>query len=127
MPTLLRIRSATHAGYDRITFDFVGALPGYEVRYVDKVVEDGSGRTVTMPGRRYVQIRFEPAQAHSDSGDTAVTPRRMPLGYPMLRGYVINGDFEAVLSVALGLDDVVAFRVGEIPGTPGRIYVDVAA
>jgi hypothetical protein len=127
VPTLLRIRSAPHSGYDRITFDFAGPLPGYQVRYVDKVVEDGSGRTMTMPGRRFVQIRFEPAQAHSDSGDTAVTPRSMTLGYPMLRGYVINGDFEAVLNVALGLDDVVAFRVGEIPGTPGHIYLDVAA
>ena len=51
----------------------------------------------------------------------------MPLGYPMLRGYVINGDFEAVVNVALGPDDVAAFRVGEITGRPGRTYVDVAA
>jgi hypothetical protein len=29
--------------------------------------------------------------------------------------------------VALGLDDVVGFRVGELPGQPGRVYVDVAA
>lgn len=127
VPALLRITSETHSGYDRITFDFAGPVPGYQVRYVDKVVEDGSGRTVTMPGRRYLQIRFEPAQAHSDSADTAVTPRSTTLGYPMLRGYVINGDFEAVLNIALGLDDLVAFRVTQIPGTPGRIYVDVAA
>ena len=31
---------------------------------------------------------------------------------------------EGVVSVALGLDDVVGFRVGELPG---RIYIDVAA
>ncbi|WP_139217939.1 hypothetical protein [Micromonospora phaseoli] len=126
MPTLLRIRSATHSGYDRITFDFAGSLPGYRVRYVDTVTADASGRTVRMPGRRYLQIRFEPAQAHSDTGDP-VTPRRRTFGYPMLRGYVVNGDYEGVLNVALGLDDVVGFRVGEIPGTPGRIYLDVAA
>jgi hypothetical protein len=29
--------------------------------------------------------------------------------------------------VAIGLDDVVGFRVGELPGQPGRIYLDVAA
>jgi hypothetical protein len=127
VPVLRGIRSARHSGYDRITFDFAGTLPGYQVRYVDTVIEDGSGHTVRMPGRRYLQIRFEPAQAHSDTGDPTVTPRRRTLDYPMLRGYVINGDFEAVLNVALGLDDVVGFRVGEIPGTPGRIYVDVAA
>jgi hypothetical protein len=127
VPTLLRIRSAAHSGYDRITFDFADQLPGYQVRYVDKVIEDGTGRTVAMPGRRYLQIRFEPAQAHSDSGDTAVTPRSATVGSPMLRGYAINGDFEGVVNVALGLEDAVAFRVGEISGTPARIYVDVAA
>lgn len=127
VPTLKGIRSAAHPGYDRITFDFVGTLPGYQVRYVDTVTQDGSGETVDMPGRRYLLVTFRPAQAHTDSGDPTVRPRRATLDHPMLRGYVITGDFEAVLNVALGLDDVVGFRVGEIPGAPGRVYVDVAA
>jgi len=42
----------------------------------------------------------------------------------MMKGFAISGDFEAVLTIAIGLDDVVGFRVGELPG---RIYVDVAA
>jgi hypothetical protein len=44
----------------------------------------------------------------------------------MLRGYAIVGDFEGYVSVALGLDDVVGFRVGEL-AEPNRVYVDVAA
>ena len=60
-------------------------------------------------------------------GDRTFLIHRATLDHPMLRGYVITGDFEAVLNVALGLDDVVGFRVGEIPGAPGRVYVDVAA
>ena len=125
VPVLTNIRSAAHSteGFDRIVFDFQGALPGYEVRYVSEVVEDGSGRTVTMPGRRFLQITLRPAQAHTDAG--AVTaPRAQTLNYPMLKAYAIVGDFEGVVSVALGLDDVVGFRVGELPG---RIYSDVAA
>jgi len=35
-----------------------------------------------------------------------------------------GGDYEGYVSIALGLDDVVGYRVGELPG---RIYVDVAA
>jgi hypothetical protein len=125
VPVLTNIRSAAHTteGFDRIVFDFQGALPGYEVRYVSEVIEDGSGRTVTMPGRRFLQITMRPAQAHTDAG-AATAPRAKTLNYPMLKAYAIVGDFEGVISVALGLDDVVGFRVGELSG---RIYIDVAA
>jgi hypothetical protein len=129
LPQLLRIRSAAHPdeGYDRIVFDFAQELPGYEVRYVDEVRRDGSGSPVTMPGRRYLLVRFHPAQAHTDAGTPLVSPTRDTVDHPMLRGYVLVGDFEGYVTVALGLDDVVGFRVGELPGAPGRIYVDVAA
>jgi hypothetical protein len=124
VPVLVGIRSAAHTaeGYDRIVFDFRGPLPGYEVRYVSQVIADASGQVLAMPGRRYLQIIFRPAQAHDDTG-TAIAGRH-DLTYPMLKGYVVAGDFEAVLTIALGLDDTVGFRIGELPG---RIYVDVAA
>jgi hypothetical protein len=44
----------------------------------------------------------------------------------MLRGYSVVGDFEGYVSVALGLDDVIGCRVGEL-ASPNWIYVDVAA
>lgn len=103
-------------------FDFAGPLPGYDVRYVNQVIADGSGQVVSMPGRRYLQIVFTPAQGHDDAGH-AVT-RRVNYDFPMLKGYVVAGDFEGVFTVALGLDDVVGFRIGELPGL---IYIDVAA
>jgi hypothetical protein len=125
VPVLTNIHSAAHTpeGFDRIVFDFQGALPGYEVKYVFEVIEDGSGRTVTMPGRRYLRVTMGPAQAHTDAGMTTA-PRAKTLNYPMLKAYVVVGDFEGVVTVALGLDDVVGFRVGQLPG---RIYIDVAA
>jgi hypothetical protein len=43
---------------------------------------------------------------------------------PMLESYAVVGDYEGVVTIALGLDDVVGYRVGELPG---RIYLDVAA
>jgi hypothetical protein len=129
VPQLLRIRSAAHPdeGYDRIVFDFPGPLPGYTVRYVDAVREDPSDLPVSMPGRRFLLIVFTPSQAHTDGGQQLVSPRRKTLDYPMMRGYVLVGDFEGYVSVAIGLDDVVGYRVGELPGQPGRIYLDVAA
>jgi hypothetical protein len=128
VPLLVGIRSAAHAdaGFDRIVFDFAGPLPGYAIRYVDEVRADPSDQPVTMPGRRYLLIVFTVAQAHTEAGETSVSPRSMTLDYSMLRGYAVVGDFEGYVSVALGLDDVVGFRVGEL-ASPNRIYVDVAA
>jgi hypothetical protein len=126
VPLLTDIRSAAHPdqGYDRIVFDFTGALPGYEVRYVDEVRGDPSDLPVHVPGRRFLQITFRPAQAHTDTGAPTGAPRAKTFAYPMMRGYAIVGDFEAVLTAAIGLDDVVGYRIGELPG---RIYLDVAA
>ena len=126
VPLLTDIRTAAHPteGYDRIVFDFQGTLPGYEVRYVAEVRGDGSDLPVTVPGRRFLQITFRPAQAHTEAGAATGAPRAKTLDYPMMKGFAIAGDFEAVLTIAIGLDDVVGFRVGELPG---RIYVDVAA
>jgi hypothetical protein len=126
VPVLVAIRTAAHPaeGFDRIVFDVRGPLPGYQVRYVSQVREDPSDRPVSMPGRRYLLITLRPAQAHDEAGAATVTERTKTLDYPMLKGYVLTGDFEGVVNVALGLDDVVGFRVGELPG---RLYVDVAA
>jgi hypothetical protein len=103
-----------------------GRLPGYAIRYVDQVRADPSDQPVTMPGRRYLLIVFNVAQAHTEGGEVSVSPKSMTFNYPMLQGYVIVGDFEGYVSMALDLDDVVGFRVGEL-ASPNRIYVDVAA
>ncbi len=125
VPVVVHVRSATHAaeGYDRVVLDITGALPGYQVRYIDHPVMDGSGRAATVPGRRYLQIRLEPAMAHAEDG-TALAPRTTTVNYPMLKGWTITGDFEGVVTIVLGLDDVVGFRVGELSGP--RVFIDVA-
>jgi hypothetical protein len=128
VPLLVGIRAAAHPqqGYDRIVFDFSGPLPGYRIRYVDEVREDPSDRLVVMPGRRYLLIVFDLAQAHTEAGESTIATRSATFDFLMLRAYVLTGDFEGYVSVALGLDDVVGFRVGDL-ARPNRIYVDVAA
>jgi hypothetical protein len=125
VPRITGIRSAAHPqeGYDRVVLDVAGPIPGYRVRYVDEPIQDGSGLPAAVPGRRFLQLTLEPAQAHTDTG-VATTPRARTVNYPMLEAWAITGDFEGVVTVVLGLDDVVGYRVGELPG---RIYIDVAA
>lgn len=59
--------------YDRIVFDIKGQIPGYDVRYVDKVIKDPSGEPATLPGRRFIVIRLEPMNAHTDAGEPTVS------------------------------------------------------
>lgn len=125
VPVLTGIRYAGHRadGYDRIVFDIDGSLPGYTVRYVSQVLADPSDRPINVPGRRWLLVVMNPAQAHRDDASTTVSGIHRT-GLPTLKGYAITGDFEGRVSIALGLDDVVGYRVGELPG---RIYLDVAA
>ena len=132
-PTLTAIRSGSHSpdGYDRVSFDFQQeSPPGYSIRYVDKVTRDASGQTVTMPGSAYLQLVFTPAAAHNDQGkSTVANPPTQPLtlNYQELWSYVMNGDNEGNVSVALGLAAKSGYRVGELRAGDHlwTVYVDV--
>lgn len=132
VPRLTAIRVGTHpdGGYDRIAMEF-DALPGYRAGYRSTIVRDGSGEPVRLPGKACLQIVFDPAQAHDDSGNSTL-PRRpdqpVTVSYPAVRAYVLNGDFEGYVSVALGVAGRVGFRVGGYRATNGHhvVYVDLA-
>jgi hypothetical protein len=125
VPVITAIRTGTHpeCDFDRIVFNFRGPMPGYDVWYVSKVVAGASGKSAGVPGKRYLLITIHPAQGHSGSGRSTIARLSASTGYPMLKGYAVTGDFDGVLSVAVGLAKATAFRVGRLRG---RLYVDVA-
>jgi hypothetical protein len=124
VPVITAVRVAQHpeCGYDRVVLDLSGPVPGYSVRYVSDVTTDSSGRTITLPGSRYLLITLRPAQAHSDAGTPTVTTGVRQAGYPALASWALTGDVEGVVRIALGLTGPKTVRVGELPS---RIYVDV--
>lgn len=123
---LTGIRVAKHDTFDRVVFDLRGGAPGYDVRYVTRPYYDPSGKPVSMPGSAYLQVALNPASAWTTSGQhTYSGPGRATMSYPTMRGFVLTGDFEAVLSVALGLSKKAAFRVITLTN-PTRIVIDVA-
>ena len=129
---LERVAVAGHDGYDRVVFQFRNGLPGYLVEYVEPPLrEDGSGNLVELDGEALVVVRMEPASGFDLSvpeGEMIYTgPRRIAGdGTSVVREVVRTGDFEAVLTWAVGLGERVPFRVLTLDD-PARIVVDFEA
>jgi hypothetical protein len=128
---LERVAVGSHEGYDRVVFQFRDGLPGYRVEYAEPPLhEDGSGNVVELDGNAFVVVRMEPASGFDltvPEGKLVYTgPRRLPgPGTPVLE-VVRTGDFEAVLTWAVGLEARVPYRVLTLEN-PARIVVDFAA
>ena len=128
---LERIALGRHEGYDRVVFQFKNQLPGYRVSYVQPPLkEDGSGNPVSVAGNAMVVVRMEPASGFDlNTGEGVMVykgPKRIEgssAGTSVVQQLVRSGDFEAVLSWAIGLSDKVDFRVTTAT-SPARLIVD---
>lgn len=128
---LERIALGRHEGYDRVVFQFKNELPGYRVSYVQPPLkEDGSGNPVSVAGNAIVVVRMEPASGFDlNTGEGVLVykgPKRIEgssAGTAVVQELVRSGDFEAVLSWAIGLSDKVDFRVTTAT-SPSRLIVD---
>lgn len=128
---LKAVRAASQPGFDRVVFEFEGALPGYAVSYVNKpVTSDGSGEPVEVKGDSVLQVRMEPASGADLSGEnlrmTYTGPNRITPSTEAVTEVVRTGDFEAVLTWVIGVEGKPGFRVDTASG-PNRLIVEVAA
>ncbi|MFI7707393.1 GerMN domain-containing protein [Nonomuraea sp. NPDC049480] len=125
-PTLVGIRAAHHYGLDRLVFEFRGRVPAQrDVRYVSKLIADGSGQTVNVVGSALLQIRFSQADGHDRRGDITYGPARRTYALPGVIQVVNTGDFEATLTFGTGLAKRAPFRVYTLT-QPSRVVVDIA-
>lgn len=120
------VRFADHGPFDRVVIDLGGDVSSYSVRWVDELVQDGSGEPIEVKGGAYLQVTLKPANAHSDDGTPTWT------GGPIFQASLGNvqnvvktGDFEGVVGVGLVLDHRAPFSVTELTG-PDRLVIDVA-
>jgi hypothetical protein len=126
---LTDVRVAGHPCFDRVVFEFRDpGEPGYEVAYVPgPIVMDGSGDPVTVEGSVFLQIRMPSATGFdfetstpSYTGPTRFTPSDTT----SVREVVRTGDFEALLTWVVGLDEERPFTVTTLQD-PTRVVVDV--
>jgi hypothetical protein len=120
---LFAIAAGCHPTFDRFVIRARFATPGYDVRYVKKVIADGSGNTVSLLGTKRIHVVVRQARGHTSGGTNLLPSVPTPL-CPNLRQVKGAGDFEGVVSFGLGLRRKTGFRVFRLTG-PTRIVIDV--
>ncbi len=126
MPVLRDMRTGRHGTYERLVLEFKGSFGPVRVGYVPAVTEDPSGRRVSMQGEAFLQVVVHSAAARWLSAPGAYRgPDTLTPGYRTMKQVKITGDFEAVLSVAVGLSRIAGFQVTRLRG-PDRLVIDVA-
>ncbi|HSC03218.1 MAG TPA: hypothetical protein VLC49_07855, partial [Solirubrobacteraceae bacterium] len=99
-----------HATFDRFVIRARFATPGYDVRYVRRIVADPSGRPVALLGSRRIRIAFNLAAGHDNHGTNLLASTLTPR-CPNLLQVKKTGDFEGTVSFGLGLCRMTGFRV----------------
>ncbi|MEO5779565.1 MAG: hypothetical protein ABIO34_00665 [Arthrobacter oryzae] len=131
-PRVINVRTGQHYCFDRMVIDHSGSVAGYTVRYVDKVVQDGSGFTVPLRGQAFLQVTVN-APAYDDAGQSTYNPADKKeltnvTGYQTFRQLVDAGSYEGYTTVGLGVRGRLPFRVFTLegPGAGSRLVIDVA-
>jgi hypothetical protein len=125
-PLVTAIRVGHHPRFDRVTVTLRGGAPGFDVRYVRRLHQEGSGRVVDLLGPASLELVLLPASGHDpDTGVATLTgPLRRAWRLDQLRETAVIGDFEAIFNLGVGLHRRAPFRVLTLHG-PTRIVVDV--
>lgn len=128
------VRSGQHPCFDRLVVDVDSPQDelSYDVRYVDTVHEDGSGKEVPLRGGAALQVVVR-APAHDEDGRPTYDPEdRTELvdvdGYDTFRQVAWAGSFEGQTTMGLGTRARLPFRVMVLdgPGDRERLVIDVA-
>ena len=126
--TVVDVRAGRHACFDRLVLDVDGRLAGYDVRYVDAVVQDGSGSVVPVRGGARLQVAAHAAVLPTDAWFTPAGELVDTSAYRTFRHVAWVGSYEGVTTVGLGVRSRLPFRAFVLPGpgTGSRLVVDVA-
>ena len=117
---VLSIRVGVHPGYDRLVFEFDGAVPSYAAQPSDKPEFTllPSGQPVTLAGSAGVLIGLKPVQQPYGG------PARLVPGYPYLREVRLLQDSSSIQLWGLGVAGRPCLRVST-DSDPTRLVVDV--
>jgi hypothetical protein len=123
---LTAIRTGRYSTYDRVAFEFSGAMPAYTIQTTKSVLSDPKGTPVPLAGRQALHLVFHNASAicQQPMHNTYTGPAVLKPSYPQLLMVSAAGDFENVLSFGIGLANQGSYRAYPLTG-PSRLAIDL--
>ena len=68
------VRTGQHLCFDRMVLNLNGPVAGYTAQYVPRVVQDGSGFTIPLQGRAFLQVTVNAPSYNSETGTVTYSP-----------------------------------------------------
>lgn len=127
IPMLTGIRTGVHPTFDRIVLDLTaGHRPQVTSRFTDELRRDGSGEIEWLTGCAFAEVVVHGAQAHDAAGNpTYRGPQKFRTrNLTNVMAVAITGDFEATLSIGVGMGKRTWVDVFTLTG-PNRVVIDV--
>ena len=124
---LATVRAASHPGYDRVVFQFVGTrIPAYRIEYVGEIpLGETDDEFLTLQGDALIQVTINGKASDDYRPGTQTMPDKVTPALPQVRQLGLAEDWEGVVRIGIGLDHRAGFRVLELRD-PVRVVVDVA-
>ena len=124
-PQLVGVRASSHAGFDRVVWEFRGGLPATRtVKEVTTLMSDGEGAPVRIAGASILQVTMFQANGHDENTGTDTSPARLAPAMHNVAEIVQSGDFEAVVSYGVGLVKDQPYTLSAL-ANPSRVVLDV--
>ena len=131
--SVTNVRSGQNSCFDRLVIDIKGKAAGYNVRYVSKVVQDGSGLPIKLRGGAYLQVTAHSPSYDSATGKATFVPANRSevtnvSKYKTFRQVAWAGSFEGHTTLGLGVRARLPFKVYTLagPGGGSKLVIDVA-
>jgi peptidoglycan hydrolase-like protein with peptidoglycan-binding domain len=125
VPALVAVRADAHPAFDRIVFELDGELPGYDVRYVPRILHPGTGDLVPLHGREFLAVAVIPACAFTHEGPLGFPPGPTTTGLAAVRALLGVADGRGVVTYGIGVAARTPYLVRQAVG-PSRVVIDVA-
>ena len=122
------VRVGTHAGYDRVVFEFADGLPELTLdRATPPFTHDASGMPVEVQGDSFLRLTMRGGTKQTVEGSSSYDgPIDFDPAFPSLVDLVEGGDFEAQSTWYLGLAGEPCPRVMLLSDDgPPRLVIDV--
>lgn len=119
-----QLRTGNDGSFDRIVLDERMSASGYIVKYVHLMLTDPKGAPVKLRGHYVLQITVLDATTLSLPAGTSRIARTYTPGLPEVAQIKKTGEFERVVTFAVGLNHYRGFRVTRLR-SPTRLVIDV--